>query len=635
LILASILLTACSRNSGPAGPQRIAILRFENMGGDLSADWQGRALSEVLTQEVGGISSARLHAFDRVLGAHPASAPGISAENSQAIAAGAAQIGYGEFAVRNGKLEARLTIEDVRTLKTVKVAEAVVPAGDVLGAAAALARQIASRVVPYATRSPEALMHYAKAIESQNGAEVERELEQAIAADPDFAEAYAPLAHTHVQRQDRAGAIAVLEKILARPGVHETDRARFELEIAELRGDTPGRMAALEKLAKLEPVDGAVWRTLGDLAMSRHEYSRARQAYDKAAALAPQDAELLNLLGYAAAQSGDLNAGVAALKRYRELRPKEANPLDSLADIYLMWGKLGEAESNYLEAQKVDRTFLNDGELSKAAMARLLTGDVSAADKLAGQYFEARRQAKDVLVDYRRSQWDWIAGRRRQAMREMEAFARAAEGQGPLRDAASRAWSDLSVWQVMLGDRSAAAQSAQKAIALATPASAGNAVVARFLSLPEASPAEWASRADQQFGAGAQSPIKNVALGYALLLSGQFPAAQSVLEPMWRNGAPLTDEGLPVLLAWCYVQTGKTNEADPLLRFNPVPPTAGPGAFTGLYLPRLFFLRAIQGAKAGRQEEARAEYRKFLDLSGPDALIWGEEKKAQAAANGR
>jgi Flp pilus assembly protein TadD len=635
LILASILLTACSRKSGPAGPQRIAILRFENMSGDLSADWQGRALSEVLTQEVGGISSARLHAFDRVLGAHPVSAPGISAENSQAIAAGAAQIGYGEFAVRNGKLETRLTIEDVRTLKTVKVAEAVVPAGDVLGAAAALARQIVPRVAPYATRSLDALMHYAKAIESQNGTDTQRELEQAISADPDFAEAYTPLAHALIQRQDRAGAIAVLEKVLARPGIRETDGARFELEIADLRGDAPRRIAALERLAKLEPSDGAVWRTLGDLAASRHDYAQARQAYEKAAALAPQDAELLNLLGYAAAQSGDLNAGVAALKRYRELRPKEANPLDSLADIYLMWGKLGEAESNYLEAQKVDRTFLNDGELIKAAMARLLTGDVIAADKLAGQYFDARRQAKDVLVDYRRTQWDWIAGRRRQATREMEAFAHAAEGQPPLRDAGSRAWSDLSIWQVMLGDRGSAAQSAQKAIALATPASAGNAVISRFLSLPDASPAEWASRADQQFGAGAQSPIKNVAVGYALLLSGQFAAAQSVLEPMWQNGAPLADEGLPVLLAWCYLQTGKTSEADPLLRFNPVSQNAGPGAFTGLYLPRLFYLRAIEAAKAGRQEEARAEYTKFLKLSGQDALIWGEEKKAQAAVNAR
>jgi tetratricopeptide (TPR) repeat protein len=633
LILASILLAACARKPGPTGPDRIAILRFENMSGDLSADWQGRALSEVLIQELGGIQSNRLHAFDRVLGVHPASAPGISAESTQAIVAGATQIGYGEFAVRDGKLQARLTVEDPRTLKVVKVAEAIVPAGDVLGAAASLTRQITSKPAPYGTRSNEALMHYTRAIETADAASTERELEQAVAADPDFSAAYIPLAQTLAQRRERAGAMALLERGLARPGTPETSRTRFEVELAELRGDSAGRMAALAKLARLEPSDGTVWHALGDVAMARHEYTQARQAYDKAVVLAPQDADLLNSLGYAAAQSGDLDAAVSALKRYRALRPKDANPFDSLGDAYLVSGRLGEAESYYLEAQKLDPTFLNNSELLKAAVARLLTGDVSAADKLASQYFDARRQAKDPATDYRRAQWDWITGRRRQAMRELESFARGADSVSTLRDAASRAWSDLAVWQLMLDDRSAAAQSAQKAITLATPASAGNAVVSRFVSLPEATAAEWASRANQQFGA--QTPIRNIALAYALLLSRQLAAAQSLLEPMWHNGAPLTDEGLPVLLGWCYLETGKTTEAESLLRLNPIPPAGGPGAFSGMYLPRLFYLRGTLAAKAGRPQEARTEYRKFLDLSGPDGLIWGEEKKAQAVLNAR
>ena len=94
------------------------------------------------------ISSANMHAFDRVLGVRPVSAPGISAESSQALAAGATQLAYGEYTVRNGKLEVRLTIEDVRALKTTKVISASAPAGDVLGAGTALARQISSKAVP-------------------------------------------------------------------------------------------------------------------------------------------------------------------------------------------------------------------------------------------------------------------------------------------------------------------------------------------------------------------------------------------------------------------------------------------------------------------------------------------------------
>ena len=36
-------------------------------------------------------------------------APGISAESSQALAAGATLLAYGDYTVRNGKLEVQLT----------------------------------------------------------------------------------------------------------------------------------------------------------------------------------------------------------------------------------------------------------------------------------------------------------------------------------------------------------------------------------------------------------------------------------------------------------------------------------------------------------------------------------------------
>ncbi|HJZ98342.1 MAG TPA: tetratricopeptide repeat protein, partial [Candidatus Solibacter sp.] len=387
----------------PGRAERLAILRFENMSGDLSAAWQGRALSDVLTKQLDGIPAAKLHSFDRLLGPRPISAPGISTEAAEALAAGATRVGYGEFTVRNGKLETRLTLEDLRTYKMVKVVEAVVPAGDVLGAAAPLARQISATVKPYDTHNPEALHHYTEALESQASERTERELDQAIAADPDFPAPYTPLAQSRLQRQDRTGAIAILEQGIARTGIAEAQRARFESEIAQVRGDTRARATALAKLSKLEPKDLDVWRALAQTSMAYHDYPQARNAYDKASALAPEDADLLNQLGYAATQSGDLDAGVAALKRYRTMRPKDANALDSLGDVHLIAGKLSQAESYYLEAYKLDPAFLTGGDLLKAAMARLLAGDVAAADKNANAYFTARQQARDPLVEYRRA----------------------------------------------------------------------------------------------------------------------------------------------------------------------------------------------------------------------------------------
>jgi hypothetical protein len=119
--------------SAPAG--RLAILRLENLSGDPALDWVGRALGEVIGAELSGsrnprvLSSANIHAVDRLLGARAISAPGISAESSQAVAAGATLLAYGDYTVRRGKLEVQVTIEDARGIKATKLIAASAPAG--------------------------------------------------------------------------------------------------------------------------------------------------------------------------------------------------------------------------------------------------------------------------------------------------------------------------------------------------------------------------------------------------------------------------------------------------------------------------------------------------------------------------
>ena len=319
---------------------------------------------------------------------------------------------------------------------------------------------------------------------------------------------------------------------------------------------------------------------------------------------------------------------MSALRRYQALRPNEANPLDSMGDIHLIAGRLGDAESFYLQAAKKEPHFQNDGPLIKAALARLLTGDPSGANNLAEQYLGARVQAGDPIVDYRRAQWTWISGRRKAAAQQMGAFALASES-GPLREIASRAYAELAIWSLVCGDRGGADSLARKALSIAGPASAGNALVAKFLASPPASSSEWEVRAEQEFPGPAQSAIRNFSLAYALLVSQQFQPAMLLLCQMWEAGSPTADEGLPVMLAWSYLETGRVKEAAPLLSANPIPSVNGLTPYTGFYLPRLFYLRGLLAEKEGRAGDARAHYDKFLTLSGPDPLLWGEEKKVR------
>lgn len=635
LPLAALLLAACARQ--PAGPlvERIAILRFENLGAGVSGDWMGRAFSEVITTELAGapgvyaIPSSRLHGLDRVFGPRPVSVPGISAERTLAFASGATRLGYGEYSVRGGRLSARLTIEDPRTGKMVKLFSAA--ADDVFVVASELARQISTRVAPYGTNSVPALKAYMAAEESATTAATAQNLEQAIAADPDFGPPYRLLAELDAQRQDRAAADALLGQALARAGaMPPAERARLELEAANLHGDSAARKSALTTLVALEPNDATTWNSLAELCMSRREYQQAVQAYRKLVQVEPEDVGALNQLGYAAAYAGSLDTALEALRRYQALRPAEANPLDSQGDVNLLAGRLPQAESLYLQAAKKDPNSESGGDLWKAAMARLMSGDVAGADTLFQQYIKAREAAKDPVVEYRQAEWSWISGRRKSACQRIEAFARGAEN-GPLREIASRAYSQLAVWSLVMGDRTAAAQLAQKGTLLAGPSSAGAAMVARFLTGPPASSPEWSVRAERLFPNAAEDSLKDFALVYALLLDQQFQPASLLLKQLYDGANPSADPGLPVLLAWTCLETGRANDAAPLLRFNPIPSASGASMFAAFDFPRIYYLRGLLAEQQGKPGEARANYRLFRQLSGPDPLIWGEEQRAARA----
>ena len=134
-LLACLLafLANCSRESRSL-PPRVAILRFENLSPDAALDWMGRGFSEILAGELEGsprtyiIQWRSLHSFDGALGRRPSAAPGVSAERTEALLAGAAGILDGQFSVVNGVLRATVSEEDPVRRKTVRVVSANGPA---------------------------------------------------------------------------------------------------------------------------------------------------------------------------------------------------------------------------------------------------------------------------------------------------------------------------------------------------------------------------------------------------------------------------------------------------------------------------------------------------------------------------
>ncbi len=611
------------------------MLRFENLGSDPAADWVGRALQEILDTELAGapqlyaIPSSRLLAMDRALGARPVSAPGISTGRAAALSLGATRIGYGDYAIRKGRLEAQLSVFDPRTGRRVAGLTAEADAGDVLAAGAALARQISLQASGYPTRSQAALHAYVDALESAEPAEAESRAQAALDADPAFGPAARMLAGLMVERGDRAGALDCLNRALARAaGMPSIEQARLRLDKAILENQAAARQQALAAVASAEPANPEAWLELGDFALSRRDYGPAQAAFRRAVDLDPTQSAALNQAAYAAVFNGHPDLAMADLRRCQALRPSDPNTFDSLGDVQLLIGHLREAEAFYVQAAKHDPHFQNGGEWLKAAMSRLMTGDRAGADDLSEKYVQARFAAQDPGAEIYRAQWRFLSGRRREGYRDLEALARR-EGDGAARGLAAEAHAQLAIWSLYMGDRAAARAHAQAALGTSPLAP-----LAAFLAGPPATPIEWSARADKLAPRPGQAEMRNLVLAQAFLLGKQFDAALPVLRSAYQNSAPTNPE-MPVLLAWAYLQTGQAASAAPLLEHNPIPQPTGIDVFAAGWFPRLFFLRGQVAGKQGRTDAARANYKLFLDLSGDTPFQWGEEASARASLAGK
>jgi len=560
--------------------ERVAILTFENLTGDPALDWVGRGLAEIVGGQLA--SSSRyyvtslqaLHGLDGALGARPEGVPGISAERPAALAVNAARIVYGNYSRHGSGLRVEAAVEDPATRRTSPVLA--VEAPDALAAAGTVARALDPAARPFPTRNLTALRDYVAALETGDEAAAAR----ATTQDPGFGPAWITLAQLALRSRGPAAAGQVLEQAAAR-GLAAQEGAQVEYSLALLRADPAAARRALGRLSQAIPADPGPYRALSDMAVQEHKYNDAIAYLRTATVLHPGDHTLWNAIGYGHAYAGDLSAATAALERYRELRPRDPNPYDSLGDVHFYLGRFQDAERYYRTAWERDRRFLEGGPLYKAAWSRLMRGDVAGATRVFERYMEAR--AEDPLAAWRRAEWSWLTGHRR------EAVAALAKAVPEAPELGARAHAELALWRLQLDDRAGARADAQRAAALAPHL--GIAQVARFLAEPPTTPSEWAVRAERILPAGT---LKEYALACALLLNGEYKEALPRLRDIYKRWSPTGDPGIPVLLAWAFAETGNAREAAALLERNPLPQSTGLNPFTALYFPRIFLLRGNQ-----------------------------------------
>jgi tetratricopeptide (TPR) repeat protein len=536
LFIIAALLAACSRKeSGP--PPKYAFIGFENLSGDASLDWAARGAGDFLASSLsdamrtaGGekspvLSSDAIARAGQPLGAHPANAPASSAARDSAVAAGAGRIvsGYVERVPAGVRITA--SEEDTGSHETILTLSATAPSP--FEALRLLARDFSAQAGPPGTSNADAFRLYSTALGLPASQAVPL-LGQAVQLDPDFGRAWVLLTRTWVVLGDRTRA----EDVITQARTHKTpaiDQAWLSFESAALGNDRSASLAAMSKVADLDPSDGVLARSLADADTAAGRFADAATVWKRLTKDSPADVNVWNQLGYTLSWSGNYAGALAAIAEYARLRPDDANPLDSRGDIQYWFGKYADAAASYASAYAKTPGFLNGGDLYKEAWADFLAGDKTAADTSMDHFRNIREKAKDPTIDLLAASWLYRTGRTKEAMDLLhERPDSDAPAVSPIVHAETVA--QLAVWDLLAGDR---ARAAKDVTAGGATGLTSNDLLVRFAALPSASVAEWESRAAHippQLAA-----LRNAALGYALILDGKKPAAIPVWEEIVKQ----------------------------------------------------------------------------------------------------
>jgi eukaryotic-like serine/threonine-protein kinase len=182
-------------------------------------------------------------------------------------------------------------------------------------------------------------------------ADSKRSLEQAVALDPAFATAYLYLSMAATGLADVKSRDEALEKAKQFSGrATEKERLYIESRYALYIEKNPDKyFQTLREIVDKYPSEKAAFNLLGMYYAQRKLYTESAAAYEKALALDPNYGLTLNSLGFLSAQTGDLGLAVRYFERYAALFPGDPNPKDSIADIYMRMGRLGDSIAKYRE----------------------------------------------------------------------------------------------------------------------------------------------------------------------------------------------------------------------------------------------------------------------------------------------
>jgi serine/threonine protein kinase/tetratricopeptide (TPR) repeat protein len=219
-----------------------------------------------------------------------------------------------------------------------------------------------NNVADITTHSMEAYNYFLrgrKEAEKKYPANARKFLEKAIELDSTFSSAYLYLAKVYEKLGMKKARKTSYEQA-KRYSYKASEKERLYIEAmyaGNIEKDYRKKIRILEKLVKKFPEEKKFHEELAEQYLGEELYHQAIKKFNQALELDPNYGLIYNKLAYTYSLMGEYEKAFNYYERYASLSPGDANPFDSIAELYLRIGNLDNALAKFKEAIEVKSDF--------------------------------------------------------------------------------------------------------------------------------------------------------------------------------------------------------------------------------------------------------------------------------------
>jgi tetratricopeptide (TPR) repeat protein len=416
-------LTSKIGGKAAKGPDvSLMVLPFRNSSTDLSIDWLGPSLAEMLRTDVGQSTSLRMVSSDRV---HQVLKDLRVPENAifdqdtvkrLAEFSSADTVVWGQYVKVGDEVRIDATLRDLKHQHTIPLKAEAANEKALLPAIAQLAQSIQQNLslstdvledlraksFHPSSSSLQALRSYNEGMElvrQGNHLEAAKRFEAAIRTDPEFALAYSKLGLTYsnLRNDDKAEQYSRKAEELS-DKLPPQERYLIQANYAQVSNDNRKAIESYENLEKASPDDMDVRFLLAGLYESTGAYDKARAELAKVLATDPNHVDALLAAGRVEIRSKNPKGSLDYLNRGFSLAVQLDNPdgkatiLNAIGAAYEQLNKPEEALRNYGESLAIKRS------LGQKPGIALTLGNIARVQSSLGKPEEAYKSYQGAVT---------------------------------------------------------------------------------------------------------------------------------------------------------------------------------------------------------------------------------------------